>query len=201
MVRQSATRKRNILFPEQQPLRRTVVPRLLWYQDKRQGKGKYTYANGAFYDGQWKDDKKWGRGKFDWGDGTLYDGEWVNNVRSGKGTNYYSDGDVYTGMWKEDMPNGKGIYKFSIGENEYEIDDSFVTFDTVEEQIKGDEGYYTSEEEFFELPMGHIPRRILEGPGETYLGETGKELAKIINTPLDAAPHSWKDIANILGMK
>ena len=70
-----------------------------------------------------------------------------------------------------------------------------------EEQIKGDEGYYTSEEEFFELPMGHIPRRILEGPGETYLGETGKELAKIINTPLDAAPHSWKDIANILGMK
>lgn len=36
------------------------------------------------------------------------------------------------------MFENEGIYKFSIGENEYEIDDSFVTFDTVEEQIKGE---------------------------------------------------------------
>ncbi len=32
----------------------------------------------------------------------------------------------------------EGVYKFSIGENEYEIDDSFVTFETAEEQIKGE---------------------------------------------------------------
>ena len=32
----------------------------------------------------------------------------------------------------------EGAYKFSIGDNEYEIDDSFVTFETKEEQIKGE---------------------------------------------------------------
>lgn len=32
----------------------------------------------------------------------------------------------------------EGVYKFSIGENEYEIDDSFVTFETKEEQLKGE---------------------------------------------------------------
>ena len=31
-----------------------------------------------------------------------------------------------------------GVYKFVIGDNEYEIDDSFVTFETREEQIKGE---------------------------------------------------------------
>lgn len=32
----------------------------------------------------------------------------------------------------------EGVYKFTIGDNEYEIDDSFVSFDIVEEQIKGE---------------------------------------------------------------
>ncbi len=38
---------------------------------------------------------------------------------------------------KEKFEN-EGVYKFSIGENEYEIDESFVTFNTTEEQIKGE---------------------------------------------------------------
>lgn len=31
-----------------------------------------------------------------------------------------------------------GVYKFSIGDNEYEIDDSFITFKTEDEQIRGE---------------------------------------------------------------
>ena len=38
---------------------------------------------------------------------------------------------------KAKFDNGE-TYKFTIGENEYEIDDSFVTFETKEEQIKGE---------------------------------------------------------------
>lgn len=32
------------------------------YKGKRHGKGKYTWANGAFYDGEYKDNLKHGRG-------------------------------------------------------------------------------------------------------------------------------------------
>jgi hypothetical protein len=29
-----------------------------WKDDKKHGKGKYTYASGNVYEGEWKDDKK-----------------------------------------------------------------------------------------------------------------------------------------------
>ena len=37
-----------------------------------------------------------------------------------------------------DSFNTNGTYKFNIGDNEYEIDDSFITFETKEEEIRGE---------------------------------------------------------------
>jgi hypothetical protein len=35
-----------------------------WFQDKRHGKGQYTYPNGDIYKGQWKDNKRDGVGTY-----------------------------------------------------------------------------------------------------------------------------------------
>ena len=49
--------------------------------------------------------------------------------------------------------------------------------------------------------MLHVPRKYVAAPAEQYLGDVGKSGANVINAPLDAVPHSYKDIANVLGMK
>lgn len=54
---------------------------------------------------------------------------------SPKAKEYLENADVEE-IIKEFEENG--VYKFSIGDNEYEIDDSFVSFETKEEQIKGE---------------------------------------------------------------
>lgn len=66
----------------------------------RNGKGRYTYKSGAYYDGEWADDQKNGKGIFDWNDGSKYEGSWLNNQRNGRGTYIYADGDYYYGDWK-----------------------------------------------------------------------------------------------------
>lgn len=35
--------------------------------DKREGRGKFTFASGNVYEGEWKAGKKEGRGRFTWG--------------------------------------------------------------------------------------------------------------------------------------
>jgi len=63
-----------------------------WSHDKREGKGRYTYAQGtAYYEGLWKNDMKEGFGVFDWKDGNRYEGHWHENQKHGKGTFTYVD--------------------------------------------------------------------------------------------------------------
>lgn len=38
--------------------------------------GKYSYANGDYYEGQWKNDMYHGRGKENYSDGSYYEGTW-----------------------------------------------------------------------------------------------------------------------------
>jgi hypothetical protein len=38
------------------------------------GKGVYTHASGARYEGEWKDDLQHGKGVEDWPDGAKYEG-------------------------------------------------------------------------------------------------------------------------------
>jgi hypothetical protein len=43
---------------------------------KKEGLGKYTWADGSTYDGQWLDNKINGYGTYLWKDGRKYWGEW-----------------------------------------------------------------------------------------------------------------------------
>ena len=47
-----------------------------WKNDRRDGKGSYTWPDGNKYVGEYADGKQEGRGVVTWADGTKFDGEW-----------------------------------------------------------------------------------------------------------------------------
>jgi hypothetical protein len=63
--------------------------------NKRTGKGKYTWQDGNWYEGDWVDDQKEGMGKFSWTTGDIYEGEYKGDKRHGVGVKTYSNGDKY----------------------------------------------------------------------------------------------------------
>jgi len=72
-----------------------------WKHGKRNGKGKFTCANGAVYEGDWKDGKMNGEGKRTFPDGAVYDGEWKDDKWHGKGKYTSPDGKASEGEWKD----------------------------------------------------------------------------------------------------
>ena len=105
---------------------------------KKNGRGKYTWANGNVYDGNWVDGKCTGKGRISWSSGASFDGEWKDNQmsegkysyadgsvyegsfkngkRDGYGKRIYKDGDKYEGRWQNGSRNGKGVYTWADGD-------------------------------------------------------------------------------------
>ena len=81
--------------------------------DKRQGKGTYSWPNGDKYVGEWKDDIRHGHGTFTLATGDKYVGEWKDNIKHGHGSYDWPNGDKYIGYFKNNQPNGWGkiIYR------------------------------------------------------------------------------------------
>ncbi len=77
---------------------------------KKQGKGKYTFSNGATYEGDWSDDCPHGKGKYTYENGDIYDGDWKNGERSGNGTYITAYGHLYFGGYENDQKNGHGKF-------------------------------------------------------------------------------------------
>jgi len=50
--------------------------------------------------GEYKDDKINGQGIYTWANGNRYEGEFKGGNADGKGTKYYVDGRKETGTWK-----------------------------------------------------------------------------------------------------
>jgi hypothetical protein len=71
--------------------------------------GTFTVDLGK-YVGEWKDDKFDGQGTATFADGGKYVGEWKDNKFDGQGTATFADGNKYVGEWKDDKMNGKGTY-------------------------------------------------------------------------------------------
>ena len=55
----------------------------------KEGKGKYTWANGDYYEGEFKNDHYNGKGKYMWANGKYHVGKFQNWKREGKGKAYY----------------------------------------------------------------------------------------------------------------
>lgn len=102
----------------------------------RNGKGKFYYEEGSYYDGEWENNKMHGHGKLYYANGRLaYDGQWVNDEFNGFGKVYndvyeikdemfdYQNLNLVSGKWKyyegnliSDSKEGMGKIVFLNGE-------------------------------------------------------------------------------------
>ena len=63
-------------------------------------KGK---RKGDVYEGSYVQGRRQGHGKYTWANGDIYVGNWVNSKRSGQGKKTYKEsGKVEEGEWKDD---------------------------------------------------------------------------------------------------
>lgn len=85
---------------------------------ERHGKGKLSFIDGTYYEGEWVDGHKCGQGEFRYADGTLYKGSWESDVRHGSGTLYMTTGDVIEAIWDHDRKNGPGFLVDKDGKRE-----------------------------------------------------------------------------------
>jgi hypothetical protein len=76
---------------------------------KREGKGKISYDQGGFYDGEFKNNKFEGNGTYVWDDGESYEGEWKDGERNGKAIFRSKDGTVQYQMFEAGKPSGEGV--------------------------------------------------------------------------------------------
>ena len=87
--------------------------------EKNKGLGKFTYPDGATYEGQiGANFKREGEGKFVWPNGQVYIGSWIKNKMQGYGKINYAKGDQYEGNFKNDLRHGYGIYIYKDGSKE-----------------------------------------------------------------------------------
>ncbi len=82
---------------------------------KKDGQGKYTWANGDIYEGEWKNDKRTWQGKCTWANGDIYEGEWKNNKRTWQGKYTWANGGIYEGAWKNNNMEWEGTYTNAAG--------------------------------------------------------------------------------------
>ncbi len=86
-----------------------------WVDGKRTGKGKVTWSNGASFDGEWKDDQM-SEGKYTFPDGEIYDGSFQNGKKEGYGKQVFPDGEKYEGQWHVGKKHGHGTYTWADGD-------------------------------------------------------------------------------------
>ncbi|MCH1548312.1 MAG: retroviral-like aspartic protease family protein [Flavobacteriaceae bacterium] len=82
-------------------------------ENKRDGYGIMIFNNGVTFEGNFKKDVKEGKGKITFIDGSFYNGEWINDKREGLGVFMKPNGDAYEGYFKNNMRNGVGKNSFS----------------------------------------------------------------------------------------
>lgn len=82
------------------------------------GKGKLTFADGGFYEGDFAFNKFHGKGKMIWPNGNVYEGDWVKGNRHGIGKVIWTKPNVckeFEGGFFENRLKGQGKYLLSDG--------------------------------------------------------------------------------------
>lgn len=82
-----------------------------------------SYENNKFkFRGHFQEGKKNGKGKFEWDDGSYYDGDFVDGQFQGYGVYYFANLDkIYEGEFRMNNMEGKGVEKWNDGKR-YEGD-------------------------------------------------------------------------------
>ena len=86
--------------------------------DKRHGKGKMWWPDGAVYQGDFFDGFRDGYGLHDFANGDRYEGRVVKNKFDGEGSFFWADGKSYHGEWKNgEIHDEKGLKKGDVDDN------------------------------------------------------------------------------------
>mmetsp|Transcript_94691 Transcript_94691/g.294917 ORF Transcript_94691/g.294917 Transcript_94691/m.294917 type:complete len:268 (+) Transcript_94691:114-917(+) len=80
---------------------------------KREGRGKFTYPNADWYDGEWVDGKATGAGTFKTRDST-YTGQWDQDLKHGHGEEIFEDS-TYSGEFRMGYRHGRGTLSWKDG--------------------------------------------------------------------------------------
>lgn len=86
-----------------------------WRDNRRHGKGRFTWADGSFYEGDWENDLRHGRGVLELSNGFKYEGAWYRNIMEGKGTCIFPSGQSYQGTFRGGLRDGRGSITFAEG--------------------------------------------------------------------------------------
>lgn len=84
--------------------------------DKREGEGTYTWANGDSYTGTFRNDEAHGSGTWVFARGDKYEGEIVRGKIIGKGVFTAMNGDRIEGTFKDSLADGNAVYRFANGD-------------------------------------------------------------------------------------
>jgi len=83
--------------------------------EKKDGKGKFLWADKSSYDSDFIDNNIHGTGKYRWADGREYEGDWVSNKMHGVGVFTWADGRKYEGEYWDDKKQGHGVFTWPDG--------------------------------------------------------------------------------------
>jgi hypothetical protein len=86
-----------------------------WADDKIHGSGRWTHADGSYYQGTFEAGSRV-RGKLvSKGGEEVYDGAWRGQARHGRGRATLDGLGMYDGEWSEDVPHGQGTMRYVDG--------------------------------------------------------------------------------------
>jgi len=97
-----------------------------FYEGVFYGRGKYTFEDGSYYDGEYvavttnkmgikfplPDGLRHGRGVRVWANGNRYEGAWIQDKMEGIGRLEYFNGDVYEGFFQQSVRHGQGTMTY-----------------------------------------------------------------------------------------
>ena len=113
------------------------------FNNKRDGKGKFTYENGDYFIGNWHKGLRNGKGKLYNKNGSLiFEGNFVNDQMEGNGKYIYPTGEYYIGEWLDNREHGKGAIYYRNGSIKYEGDFVFGKFEGFGKFIYKDGDYF-----------------------------------------------------------
>ena len=90
--------------------------RIRFFKGKKNGKGRFTWEDGSYYEGDFVDGHFNGLGRYYFADlDKYYEGEFRQSNMEGKGIETWADGRRYEGDFKNGKKDGEGTFEWPSG--------------------------------------------------------------------------------------